>query len=220
MREIYEAQIAARKATLAEKLKTLLPTGNVYKTLEIGCGHGHFLVHHAQTYAERFCLGIDLISQRLAAAERKAQRAALTNCYFLKARAEELSGCLPMGFLWNEILIFYPDPWPKVRRSGRASAFRNRRRGLFRSRLRLCCATSELGTNRRTSLYGRHAFCRAHGAKWKTRGVCVREKRRASGGQYNGTDFRLKRYCSIPASNRNRVSCRSEVLSKTFNKIT
>ena len=115
MREIYEAQIAARKATLAEKLKTLLPTGNVYKTLEIGCGHGHFLVHHAQTYAERFCLGIDLISQRLAAAERKAQRAALTNCYFLKARAEELSGCLPMGFLWNEILIFYPDPWPKKR---------------------------------------------------------------------------------------------------------
>lgn len=115
MREIYEAQIAARKATLAEKLKTLLPTGNVYKMLEIGCGHGHFLVHHAQTYAERFCLGIDLISQRLAAAERKAQRAALTNCYFLKARAEELIECLPIGFLWNEILIFYPDPWPKKR---------------------------------------------------------------------------------------------------------
>ena len=114
-REIYEAQTAARKAALREKLKTLLPTGNVYKTLEIGCGHGHFLVHHAQTYAERFCLGIDLISQRLAAAERKAQRAALENCHFLKARAEELLECLPVGFLWNEILIFYPDPWPKKR---------------------------------------------------------------------------------------------------------
>ena len=115
MREIYEAQIAARKATLAEKLKTLLPTGNVYKTLEIGCGHGHFLVRYAQMHAERFCLGIDLIAQRLAAAERKAQRAELTNCRFLKARAEELLECLPIGFLWNEILIFYPDPWPKKR---------------------------------------------------------------------------------------------------------
>lgn len=114
-REIYEAQTAARKAALAEKLSQLLPTGNGYKTLEIGCGHGHFLVRYAQTHAERFCLGIDLIAQRLAAAERKAQRAELTNCHFLKARAEELLECLPIGFLWNEILIFYPDPWPKKR---------------------------------------------------------------------------------------------------------
>ena len=114
-REIYEAQTVARKATLREKLAELLPTGNAYKTLEIGCGHGHFLVRYAQTHAERFCLGIDLISQRLAAAERKAQRAELSNCYFLKARAEELLECLPMGFLWNEILVFYPDPWPKKR---------------------------------------------------------------------------------------------------------
>lgn len=114
-REIYEAQTAARKATLREKLAELLPTGNGYKTLEIGCGHGHFLVRYAQTHAERFCLGIDLIAQRLAAAERKAQRAELTNCRFLKARAEELLECLPIGFLWNEILVFYPDPWPKKR---------------------------------------------------------------------------------------------------------
>jgi len=114
-REIYEAQTAARKAALREKLLQLLPSGNGYKTLEIGCGHGHFLVRYAQTHAERFCLGIDLISQRLAAAERKAQRAELSNCYFLKARAEELLECLPMGFLWNEILVFYPDPWPKKR---------------------------------------------------------------------------------------------------------
>ena len=114
-REIYEAQTAARKAALREKLLQLLPTGEIYKTLEIGCGHGHFLVRYAQMYAERFCLGIDLIAQRLVAAERKAQRAELTNCRFLKARAEELLECLPIGFLWNEILIFYPDPWPKKR---------------------------------------------------------------------------------------------------------
>lgn len=114
-REIYEEQTAARKADLREKLLQLLPTGNGYKTLEIGCGHGHFLVRYAQTYAERFCLGIDLIAQRLSAAERKAQRAEITNVHFLKARAEELLECLPMGFLWNEILVFYPDPWPKKR---------------------------------------------------------------------------------------------------------
>ena len=114
-REIYEAQTAARKAALRENLLQLLPSGEIYKTLEIGCGHGHFLVRYAQMHAERFCLGIDLISQRLAAAERKAQRAELTNCRFLKARAEELLECLPIGFLWNEILIFYPDPWPKKR---------------------------------------------------------------------------------------------------------
>lgn len=115
MREIYEAQTAARKAALRENLLQLLPSGAIYKTLEIGCGHGHFLVRYAQTHAERFCLGIDLIAQRLAAAERKAQRAELKNCHFLKARAEELIECLPIGFLWNEILTFYPDPWPKKR---------------------------------------------------------------------------------------------------------
>lgn len=114
-RETYEAQTAARKAALAEQLSQWLPTGNGYKTLEIGCGHGHFLVHFAQTYPEKFCLGIDLISQRLAAAERKAQRAEVKNCYFLKARAEELLECQPSGFRWNEILVFYPDPWPKKR---------------------------------------------------------------------------------------------------------
>lgn len=114
-REIYEAQTAARKQALSERLQRLLSKENTYKTLEIGCGHGHFLVRYAQMYAERFCLGIDLIAQRLAAAERKAQRAELTNCHFLKARAEELLECLPIGFLWNEILIFYPDPWPKKR---------------------------------------------------------------------------------------------------------
>ena len=115
MRETYELQTATRKAVLAERLQEYFPTTDVHKTLEIGCGHGHFLVRFAQTYPERFCLGIDLLSKRLAAAERKAQRAALMNCRFLKARAEELLECQPQTVLWNEILVFYPDPWPKRR---------------------------------------------------------------------------------------------------------
>ena len=113
--QAFLASVQRRKDALRETLSQLLMTEKVFKTLEIGSGHGDFLVNYASRFEERFCLGIDLISQRIEKSQKKAHRAALNNCLFLKARAEEFLECQPDDFLWNEIIVLYPDPWPKKR---------------------------------------------------------------------------------------------------------
>ena len=111
----YLESVALRKEALRKTLKDILQTDKTFKTLEIGSGHGDFLIQYAQNFPERFCVGIDLITQRIAKSNRKANRANLTNVIFLKARAEEVLECQPEDFLWNEIIVLYPDPWPKTR---------------------------------------------------------------------------------------------------------
>ncbi len=111
----YQQKVQTRKAALLESLQRLLPTHDGWKTLEIGCGHGDFLVHYAQQYPDRFCFGIDLLAHRLASAARKAQRAEVKNSCFLQASAEEFLECQPSSVFWNEVFILYPDPWPKRR---------------------------------------------------------------------------------------------------------
>ncbi len=111
----YLEIIALRKDALRKTLKNILQTDKTFKTLEIGSGHGDFLVQYAQNFPERFCVGIDLITQRIAKSNRKASYANLTNITFLKARAEEVLECQSADFLWNEVIVLYPDPWPKTR---------------------------------------------------------------------------------------------------------
>ena len=113
--QTFLASVQQRKQALKATLQTLLATDKAFKTLEIGSGHGDFLVNYATKFPERFCLGIDLITQRIEKSKKKAQRASLDHCHFLKARAEEFLECQPDDFLWNEIIVLYPDPWPKKR---------------------------------------------------------------------------------------------------------
>lgn len=111
----YLEEVKRRKAHLTTALTELLHTDKKFKTLEIGSGHGDFLVNYAQKFPERFCLGLDLITQRIEKSKKKAERANLSNCLFLKARAEEFLECQPQNFLWDEVIILYPYPWPKNR---------------------------------------------------------------------------------------------------------
>jgi Predicted S-adenosylmethionine-dependent methyltransferase len=113
--QTFLASVQQRKEALRATLSQLLVTDKTFKTLEIGSGHGDFLVQYATRFPERFCIGIDLITQRIEKSKKKAQRASLDNCSFLKARAEEFLECQPEGFLWDEIIVLYPDPWPKKR---------------------------------------------------------------------------------------------------------
>ena len=113
--QTFLASVQQRKSVLRETLSQLLVTDRTFKTLEIGSGHGDFLVNYAINFPERFCVGIDLITQRIEKSKKKAQRVSLGNCYFLKARAEEFLECQPDDFLWNEVIVLYPDPWPKKR---------------------------------------------------------------------------------------------------------
>ncbi len=110
----FLARVHARRAELRQALAALLPAPRAI-VWEVGCGHGHFLVRYAQEHPGRFCLGIDLIADRLARASRKRDRAGLADCHFLRAEARECLQAFPAGVTFDEVWVLFPDPWPKAR---------------------------------------------------------------------------------------------------------
>jgi tRNA (guanine-N7-)-methyltransferase len=105
-----ESRFVELRAFLDETLR-----GKTQLTLEIGCGHGHYLTAYAAAHPDAFCLGIDLLKDRIARAGRKRDRARLTNLVFLEAEAREFLDALPPGVRLKDIFILFPDPWPKRR---------------------------------------------------------------------------------------------------------
>jgi tRNA (guanine-N7-)-methyltransferase len=110
----FLARIAARRAALRAQLLALLPAGQSL-VWEIGSGHGHFLVQYAGAFPGKYCVGVDIIRDRLARSDRKLARARLTNCHFVQAEAGEFLEALPPGVTLTEIWVLFPDPWPKKR---------------------------------------------------------------------------------------------------------
>ncbi len=108
-------RVEARLVQLRTELPPVLPPPPAAITLEIGCGHGHFLTRFAEAHPERFCLGIDILSDRLERANKKRNRVGLTNVHFHKAEAAELLECLQAGIAFAEVFLLFPDPWPKKR---------------------------------------------------------------------------------------------------------
>lgn len=104
-----------RLAALREQLRGL-PEAQTDLTLEIGCGHGHFLTAYAEQHRAEFCVAIDIIRDRLERAARKTTRAALANVAWIRASAEDLLTAWPSHLHLNRhIFILFPDPWPKRR---------------------------------------------------------------------------------------------------------
>jgi tRNA (guanine-N7-)-methyltransferase len=110
----FLAHVAARQAALRAQLATLLPSDRAF-TLEIGCGHGHFLVRYAAAHPGELCVGIDLVGDRIRRAVKKRDRARLANLHFLQNEAVEFLDCLPPGARPADVFILFPDPWPKRR---------------------------------------------------------------------------------------------------------
>jgi tRNA (guanine-N7-)-methyltransferase len=106
--------VADRRETLRKRLSSLLPTasGMVW---EVGCGHGHFLAAYATAHPEQLYVGIDISADRIARAERKAQRARLKNVQFILADADDFLAAMPGQARFSAIYILFPDPWPKRR---------------------------------------------------------------------------------------------------------
>lgn len=104
------ARLAALRAQLAPLLETKLPI-----TLEIGSGHGHFLTAYAGHHPDKFCIGIDLLADRLERSARKSKRAQLANIAWLHAEAGLFLESLPADVALREIFVLFPDPWPKRR---------------------------------------------------------------------------------------------------------
>ncbi len=110
----------ARRATRVEALRARLPGalgGAGDLTLEIGCGHGHWLVAYGAAHPDERCVGIDLLGERLAKCEAKRARRGLGNVRFLKAEAGELLDALPADVRLTRVFLLYPDPWPKRRQN-------------------------------------------------------------------------------------------------------
>lgn len=106
--------IIQRRSDLRAALDSLLPQPRAI-VLEIGCGHGHFLARYAAENPEKLCVGVDLRSDRITRALRKAKHGRLTNCHFIRCEALEFLRALPAGVTLAEIWVLFPDPWPKKR---------------------------------------------------------------------------------------------------------
>ena len=104
------ARRQALQATLAE---LLAPYARI--TLEIGAGHGHYLTDYAAAHPTEFCLGIDLLRDRVERSLRKRNRAKLVNLTFMQAEAEEFVAAFPPHIVLKRIFVLFPDPWPKRR---------------------------------------------------------------------------------------------------------
>ena len=110
----FAALSARRFADLQAELAALLRPG-LSIILELGCGHGHFLARYAADFPRKTCVGVDLSSARIDRAVRKAGRAKLAHCHFVRADAADFLRALPAGISFEEIWVLFPDPWPKKR---------------------------------------------------------------------------------------------------------
>ena len=85
------------------------------RTLEIGFGNGENLAALAQAHPERDYLGIEVHRPGVGRLLRALESQRLTNVRLICHDAVEvLAQQIPAQWL-QEILIFFPDPWPKKR---------------------------------------------------------------------------------------------------------
>ncbi len=116
-----EAALAALAATRAARVDALRGPvlealgGAKLLTLEVGCGHGHFLDDYAKVHADEYCIGIDLRTKRIEKGNRKRDRGGHGNLVFMKAEFTEFLDALPADVRLGKIFFLFPDPWPKAR---------------------------------------------------------------------------------------------------------
>jgi len=108
--DLQAARLAYLREVFAEHF-----SGDRAVTLEVGCGHGHYLTAYAQANPEELCLGVDISTKRIAKACQKRDKRNLTNLHFLKAEVRELFMAWPTNLELGRIFILFPDPWPKKR---------------------------------------------------------------------------------------------------------
>ena len=95
--------------------KLLREEAQVELTLEIGCGHGHWLTAYAERNPDKCCIGIDLITKRVELAKRKKEKRKLPRARFFKADAMEFLEGMSNNVKLARTILLFPDPWPKKR---------------------------------------------------------------------------------------------------------
>ena len=85
------------------------------RTLEIGFGNGESLVALAAAHPERDFLGIEVHRPGVGHLMLQAAERQLANLRVIcRDAVEVLQRCVPAGSL-DELLLYFPDPWPKKR---------------------------------------------------------------------------------------------------------
>ena len=114
--EKYLNIIQERREGLRRDLAPLFPGPAARDfTLEVGCGHGHYLTDYAAAHPGELCVGIDLLADRIERAQRKRDRARAANLHFIQAEARLFLSELPAPARIARLLLLFPDPWPKLR---------------------------------------------------------------------------------------------------------
>lgn len=112
--EQHLRRVDSRRKELRDIFAELFPHPTAL-SLEVGCGHGHWLVDYAAENGTKRCLGLDIIGGRIERANRKKERAGTATVDFVKAEAMEALDLMPNHVVLREIFILFPDPWPKKR---------------------------------------------------------------------------------------------------------
>ena len=84
--------------------------------LEIGFGNGDFMLHQAQSRPQTRFIGLEVSLPSVRKAEKKAQRAGLTNIRVLHNPADMVLWLLMRPQTLDGIYLNFPDPWPKHER--------------------------------------------------------------------------------------------------------
>jgi len=113
-KEAHARVIADRRVALHREIEASLKDAALL-TCEIGSGHGHFLTAYAAHHVDRTCVGVDIVDDRVARANRKRDRAQLPNLHFFHADARLFLETLPSRTMLRDVFILFPDPWPKKR---------------------------------------------------------------------------------------------------------
>lgn len=87
-------------------------------TIELGAGTGLFSVELASRYPDRIFIAIDVKADRLQKGANVATERGLTNIFFVRARADQLSEITTPESL-TSLWLTFPDPFPKKRSAGR-----------------------------------------------------------------------------------------------------
>jgi len=83
--------------------------------LEIGCGHGDFLVRQARSDPDGNYIGIEIVSFFAVSAAKQVENQNLHNVLVLNQNANQLMDRVLPDESLDKIFILYPDPWPKSR---------------------------------------------------------------------------------------------------------
>ncbi len=86
--------------------------------VEIGAGNGMFTVELATRYPEQVFVAVDIKGDRLQKGAREAEARGLNNVFFVRARADQISGLFTSKSL-STIWLTFSDPFPRKRSAGR-----------------------------------------------------------------------------------------------------